>query len=285
MPTIRVRRHGTGHGAEDVADPRAVPRPHLLRAGGDGRVRGAGREGVRRLLRVASRPPGGRAGGGRDRDVLQLQPRHRPPRHPLGVGGRLARAAPRGPPLGRRRRAAASARRPGGRPVAGTRRRAGPVRHRGLHGRRAGRSTRPTPACRGPRCRTSFCGMPSRCCASSAATGTSPAWSTPGWRGSTPSSSMPPPVRCRARRCRPRGIGTTPRGRPPSRGWPGAGSSTTRAPSPQAGAALRQHIEDQTDALALAPWATLGVVGCDELRSLVRPLSRAVVESGTFGFR
>ena len=51
-----------------------------------------------------------------------------------------------------------------------------------------------------------------------------------------------------------------------------------------AGAALRQRVEDQTDALALAPWAALGEEGCDELRSLVRPLSKAIVESGTFGF-
>lgn len=50
------------------------------------------------------------------------------------------------------------------------------------------------------------------------------------------------------------------------------------------GTALRQHIEDQTDALALAPWAHLGEAGCDELRSLVRPLSKAIVGSGTFGF-
>jgi hypothetical protein len=47
-----------------------------------------------------------------------------------------------------------------------------------------------------------------------------------------------------------------------------------------AGAALRRSIEDRTDALALAPWATLGDAGCDELRSLVRPLSKAVVEHG-----
>ena len=53
----------------------------------------------------------------------------------------------------------------------------------------------------------------------------------------------------------------------------------------EAGAALRQHIEDQTDALALAPWELLGEEGCDELRSLVRPLSKAIVASGTFGFR
>jgi len=50
-----------------------------------------------------------------------------------------------------------------------------------------------------------------------------------------------------------------------------------------AGASLRQHIEDRTDALALAPWEALGVAACDELRALVRPLSRAIVESGTFG--
>ncbi len=49
------------------------------------------------------------------------------------------------------------------------------------------------------------------------------------------------------------------------------------------GSAVRQHIEDQTDALALAPWAALGEAGCDELRSLVRPLSQAIVASGTFG--
>ena len=50
------------------------------------------------------------------------------------------------------------------------------------------------------------------------------------------------------------------------------------------GAALRQRIEDRTDALALAPWAALGEDACDELRGLVRPLSKAVVSSGTFGF-
>jgi hypothetical protein len=50
-----------------------------------------------------------------------------------------------------------------------------------------------------------------------------------------------------------------------------------------AGTALRQRIEDRTDQLALAPWASLGEEACDELRSLVRPLSKAIVASGTFG--
>lgn len=49
------------------------------------------------------------------------------------------------------------------------------------------------------------------------------------------------------------------------------------------GAALRQRIEDRTDELALAPWLAIGVDGCDELRALVRPLSRAVVSSGGLG--
>jgi hypothetical protein len=46
------------------------------------------------------------------------------------------------------------------------------------------------------------------------------------------------------------------------------------------GAALRQRIEDRTDELALAPWALLGEDGCDELRALGRPLSKAIVEGG-----
>ncbi len=52
----------------------------------------------------------------------------------------------------------------------------------------------------------------------------------------------------------------------------------------ETGAILRQQIEDRTDALALAPWEALGQAGCDELRALVRPLSKAIVGSGTFGF-
>ncbi len=52
-----------------------------------------------------------------------------------------------------------------------------------------------------------------------------------------------------------------------------------------AGAELRQRIEDRTDALALAPWEALGPDGCDELRTLVRPMSKTIVEGGTFGAR
>lgn len=51
----------------------------------------------------------------------------------------------------------------------------------------------------------------------------------------------------------------------------------------EAGRANRQAIEDRTDELAMAPWRYLGQDRCDQLRATVRPYSRAVVESGTFG--
>jgi hypothetical protein len=57
-----------------------------------------------------------------------------------------------------------------------------------------------------------------------------------------------------------------------------AGDSLT-----DAGRAHRQHVEDLTDELALAPWAHLGADGCDRLRALGRPWSQAVVGTGTFG--
>jgi hypothetical protein len=49
-----------------------------------------------------------------------------------------------------------------------------------------------------------------------------------------------------------------------------------------AGRQRRQWVEDRTDVLALPPWQHLGPTGCARLRELVRPLSRAVVEAGTF---
>ena len=49
-----------------------------------------------------------------------------------------------------------------------------------------------------------------------------------------------------------------------------------------AGTALRQRIEDQTDVLALSAWEALGEDGCNELRELVRPWSRAIVGSDAF---
>jgi hypothetical protein len=49
------------------------------------------------------------------------------------------------------------------------------------------------------------------------------------------------------------------------------------------GAAVRDRVESRTDELAMAPWRALGEDGSDRLRALVRPWSRAISESGTFG--
>jgi hypothetical protein len=46
------------------------------------------------------------------------------------------------------------------------------------------------------------------------------------------------------------------------------------------GEALRQRIEDQTDALSAGAWAVLGDDGCKALRSAARPLSAAVIDAG-----
>ena len=51
------------------------------------------------------------------------------------------------------------------------------------------------------------------------------------------------------------------------------------------GRAVRQRIEDRTDALALPPWAVLGESGAGRLRELVGPLSQAVLDAGGIGIR
>ena len=57
------------------------------------------------------------------------------------------------------------------------------------------------------------------------------------------------------------------------RGWVTADGGFT-----DEGRAHRQEVEDRTDDLALAPWNALGPEGCDRLRSLVRPFSKAISE-------
>lgn len=47
-----------------------------------------------------------------------------------------------------------------------------------------------------------------------------------------------------------------------------------------AGQTQREEIETLTDQLAMAPWETIGEESCTRLRELVRPWSRAIVESG-----
>ena len=63
-----------------------------------------------------------------------------------------------------------------------------------------------------------------------------------------------------------------------ARGWATPDGALTTA-----GLAHRAAVEDGTDQLALAPWSHLGLDGCDRLRFLVRPFSKAVVAAGTFG--
>jgi len=50
------------------------------------------------------------------------------------------------------------------------------------------------------------------------------------------------------------------------------------------GRTFHQAIEERTDLLAMAPWLRLGEDGCDELRALVRPLSKAVLAGTDFTF-
>lgn len=45
----------------------------------------------------------------------------------------------------------------------------------------------------------------------------------------------------------------------------------------------RQRIEDRTDDLGLAPYRELGDEGCERLRQLTRPLSKAIVAAGGLG--
>ena len=52
-----------------------------------------------------------------------------------------------------------------------------------------------------------------------------------------------------------------------------------------AGRALREEIEERTDRLGLQPYEAIGEDGCAELRSLVRPWSKAIVSGDDFGFR
>ena len=65
-----------------------------------------------------------------------------------------------------------------------------------------------------------------------------------------------------------------------SRGWLDADGALT-----EAGRAHRQWVEDRTDALASPAYEPLREDGCERLRALCRPLSRAIVDAGDFGAR
>jgi hypothetical protein len=66
-------------------------------------------------------------------------------------------------------------------------------------------------------------------------------------------------------------------GRLRDRGWLTLDAEPTLT---DAGAAHRRRVEDRTDELAVAAYRPLGSDACERLRSLARPLSRAVVDAG-----
>jgi len=61
------------------------------------------------------------------------------------------------------------------------------------------------------------------------------------------------------------------------RGWLTPDNTLT-----EEGQARRAAAEQRTDQLALPPWEHLGEAACKRLRELVRPLSKAITEAGTF---
>lgn len=65
-----------------------------------------------------------------------------------------------------------------------------------------------------------------------------------------------------------------------TRGWIDESGALT-----EAGRTHREWVEDRTDALSVYAYEALGDEGCDRLREIVRPLSKAIVSSGDFGFR
>ncbi|MGW0804806.1 SCO6745 family protein [Nonomuraea sp. NPDC002799] len=76
-----------------------------------------------------------------------------------------------------------------------------------------------------------------------------------------------------------------------SRAWPAADWATAEAGlqdrglldgdtfTPE-GQAMRQHIEERTDALAMPAYTALGEDGCERLADLARPFGRRVVDAG-----
>ena len=63
-----------------------------------------------------------------------------------------------------------------------------------------------------------------------------------------------------------------------ARGWLAPGADLVLS---DAGRAHRQHVEGETDRLSVIAYAALGESGCERLRQLCRPWSRAVVDAGS----
>jgi len=67
------------------------------------------------------------------------------------------------------------------------------------------------------------------------------------------------------------------------RGWLTSTADADHLSLSDEGMAVRQDIEEATDRLSVYPYEAIGEEGCETLRGLARPLSRAVVESAGLG--
>jgi len=71
------------------------------------------------------------------------------------------------------------------------------------------------------------------------------------------------------------------------RGWLESAASDdgrgTPPPLNEKGRSARQHVEDETDRMATYAYEALGEEGCEQLRTLVRPLSKSIVANAGFG--
>lgn len=72
-------------------------------------------------------------------------------------------------------------------------------------------------------------------------------------------------------------------GRLRDRGWLRPSPDADHLALSDEGAAIRQDIEEATDRLSVFPYEAIGEEGCDTLRGLVRPFSRAVVAAAGLG--
>ena len=52
----------------------------------------------------------------------------------------------------------------------------------------------------------------------------------------------------------------------------------TKGSLTEAGRTARQRVEDRTDERAMAAWERIGALGCQRLREIVRPFSKAIVD-------
>jgi len=72
-------------------------------------------------------------------------------------------------------------------------------------------------------------------------------------------------------------------GRLRARGWLQPSSPTGQPTLSEEGVAIRRDIEEATDRLSVFAYEAIGEEGCDALRGLARPFSRAVVDASGLG--